>query len=184
MKRKFFVTKEQLINDYSELGSMVGVALKYGVSKKLIYNYMRKFGIARTNRNHKNIPINILKRMADSGMTTKEASNIVGLGYSYIGRIARENGFKFIDKFHPGFITRDRGYIMRYAYRHPFKNVRNCVMEHRLVVEKHLGRYLTQDEVVHHINRNPRDNRIENLTVMSKADHVSLHSRSRKKHNN
>jgi len=183
MERKIFVTKEQLAQDYRELGTMLGVAQKYGVSKKLILVYMNRFGIPRTNRNHKHIPIEIIRNIADSGMSTKDAEQITGLHANYIAKIARENGFKFIDPFHPGYITKNRGYIMRYAYRHPYKNTRNCVMEHRLVVEEHIGRYLTPDEVVHHINRIVNDNRIENLVVMSKADHVRLHSSEPRKRN-
>ena len=54
------------------------------------------------------------------------------------------------------------------------------VMEHRLVVEAELGRFLSKSEVVHHINENPADNRPENLQVMTKAEHDHLHSAQRK----
>lgn len=52
-------------------------------------------------------------------------------------------------------------------------------MEHRLVMEKSIGRFLNENEVVHHIDENPRNNSIENLRLMAKADHDQLHSISR-----
>lgn len=53
--------------------------------------------------------------------------------------------------------------------------------EHRLVMEKHLGRPLNDNEVVHHINRDPKDNRVDNLQVHEKEEHCKLHYPNRSK---
>ena len=48
-------------------------------------------------------------------------------------------------------------------------------MKHRLVMERHLGRKLRDDEIVHHKNHNRSDNRISNLQVMTYSEHTSHH---------
>lgn len=88
-------------------------------------------------------------------------------------------------------------HITRYGYRqiqqwdHPFATgAGRYVLEHRLVAERYLltdensvvingQRYLSPDYVVHHINGDKLDNRVENLQVMTLAEHTSLHNYQR-----
>lgn len=52
--------------------------------------------------------------------------------------------------------------------------------EHRYIMEKHLGRELNRNEVVHHINEIKTDNRICNLMIMSISEHSRLHHLGKK----
>jgi hypothetical protein len=66
--------------------------------------------------------------------------------------------------------TNDAGYI---RITHP--EYGGSILEHRYVMEKHLGRPLETSEIVHHINEDRADNRIENLMVMTHDEHMTLH---------
>lgn len=83
-----------------------------------------------------------------------------------------------------GKYTESRGYVLIYSYDHPHKNINNYVYEHHLVMEKHLGRYLSPEERVHHINFNKSDNRIKNLKLFpSESKHQQHHWKLKKKQN-
>lgn len=74
---------------------------------------------------------------------------------------------------------RNDGYIYVYCPEHPKSSKDGYRMEHILIMEKHIGRYLKDDEVVHHKNHIRDDNRVENLQVMTFKEHAALHMRER-----
>lgn len=79
-------------------------------------------------------------------------------------------------KWRGGRIVRPDGYILIYSPTHPNpSSMKRYVFEHRLVMEKHLGRYLSPDEHIHHLNEIKNDNRIENLQIVSVQEHSRLH---------
>ena len=49
------------------------------------------------------------------------------------------------------------------------------LLYYRGLVEAHLRRELTPSEVVHHINGDSTDDRIENLQVLTQSEHINLH---------
>jgi hypothetical protein len=58
---------------------------------------------------------------------------------------------------------------------HPMANKNGVITEHRFIMSNHLGRNLSKNEIVHHINGNTKDNRIENLKLVTSKDHFKEH---------
>jgi len=71
-------------------------------------------------------------------------------------------------------VTTRNGYFLVYCPEHPFAMSGGQVYQHRLVMEKYLGRYLTKEEHVHHLNGNRKDNRLVNLQLITNSKHQNL----------
>lgn len=91
-------------------------------------------------------------------------------------KFLREGKFKGINNnnWKGGRLEHGDGYIMIYSPDHPNVNKSGYMLEHRLVMEKHIKRFLLSTEEVHHINGIKNDNRIENLQILSKSIHAKL----------
>lgn len=159
--------KEDLIKLYSKGYSMEEIGKYLGFSTGKIYKYFHIYNIktrlwgsssdiakkkisqAKTGKTHKGIPMseNNKKRIS-------EANCIKGIGH------------KKVDK---------KGYIKIYFPDHPKSTKDGYIMEHDLVMECYIGRWLKKDEVVHHKNHITNDNRIENLQLLTKSEHARLH---------
>ena len=80
------------------------------------------------------------------------------------------NGGRYID---------DKGYVRVLKSDHRYAN-KGYVYEHRLVVEKFLGRVLHPWETIHHINEIKLDNRPANLFLTTIPEHSSIHREGKK----
>jgi hypothetical protein len=74
-----------------------------------------------------------------------------------------------------GYAVDEDGYILVKMRNHPHMNNLGYVRQHRLVMEQVLGRCLSPDEVVDHVNGDTSDNRPENLRVFP-ANSEHLHA--------
>lgn len=92
-------------------------------------------------------------------------------GGKWLTEYNSKNNRKGIDNpsWKGGRILRADGYVEVYAPEHPRvstrRHVRRYVVEHILVMENAIGRYLLPGETVHHKNTIRDDNRIENLEL-------------------
>ena len=66
-------------------------------------------------------------------------------------------------------------YIYALVPNHPNATKNGYVLYHRIVVENHIGRLLTSDEIVHHKDGNKRNNNIDNLEITTISNHAKYH---------
>lgn len=70
-------------------------------------------------------------------------------------------------------------YVYLHVPDHPSADCMGYVAEHRIIAEEKIGRLLKKEEVVHHKNHNPFDNRPDNLEVMTRSEHTILHHKKK-----
>lgn len=80
--------------------------------------------------------------------------------------------------------VKSKGYVLLYKPEHPFANKKGYVQEHRLVIEEANKITLLPMALVHHKNGIKDDNRLENLEVLSKTEHMRLHAYERSRSKN
>jgi len=71
-------------------------------------------------------------------------------------------------------------YIQVYAPGNPDSDSHGWIMEHRLVMAKHIGRPLKKTEIVHHRDENKTNNHIDNLQIVNLSEHAKHHHPKRK----
>lgn len=71
------------------------------------------------------------------------------------------------------------GYVFLWEPEHPGATHGGWIAEHRLVAEEIVGRQLTSEDEVHHVNRIKHDNRPENLMVVDGKTHAVLSKHER-----
>lgn len=178
---KIIISKNLLEKEYIEKDkSGRQVAKFFGVNKHIIYKHLKEY----------NIPKRTAPCKRNYYCKEKDCNNKIlydtwkrGTGRCYkcsIKQLRGVNSPKWISGKHKDI----RGYVHVFM-PNAIRRKRKYILEHRLVMEKHLGRYLKPKEVVHHINSILDDNRIENLMLFkNNSEHKKHHDKIRKSKNN
>ena len=177
--KKWTCSERRLRELYTSLCSADKVAKELNVSKKLVFNYMKKFSI-ETNKRSKKKTIEKINALKTEYMTVKEIAIKINASETLVNRYIKEAKIKVM-RYHKGFTVNDAGYVFLREPSHPRADSKGYVREHILVVESRIGRFLGEHEVIHHIDRQKDNNEQSNLVIMSKFNHKSLHSKEKRK---
>lgn len=149
------------------------VAEHYGISAGKVYYVFRDCNFAMTRKFKHPVSESFRKQQSEKSKGHKVSEE-------QRRRISEKNSCNYNGLNGYGHTKKhNQGYILAYVPKHPNAHKDGYVMLHTILMERKLGRYLSNDEVVHHINHDKSDNRIENLMLMTKYEHRSMHMKER-----
>ena len=167
------IEKELLFDLYiREEMPMHQIAEKLGVSVGSVFKYIHKYGIESREahqgflgRTHSLETRKKIREKNKGKNVSKETRDRIAVAKTK-GGIGHKK-------------QRKDGYIYVYFPDHPKSTKEGYILEHILVMECLIGRYLDEREVVHHKNGKRSDNRKENLELMTIEEHARFHMKER-----
>lgn len=159
------------------------IAASLGLPYQAMIAYCKRRGIRFPKTRPKKANEAEIERLLGLGQTQQQVAEALGLHPSTIERRAGRLGLQTArtgprsGQGHPdwagGRMLDKHGYVLVWAPMHPAARKTGYVLEHRLVLEAHLGRFLPAGSVVHHTDEHPHHNWPANLeSFASNADHL------------
>lgn len=189
MKYKHTTAEEidAIVARFAVLEHVGSVAQELGLDVQRIRGALKRRGVVLSKNSHRlNSCLKnkaLVLQMAADGKSLSEIGRRVGTNGCHVknfvlkhmpdwklntdtsgSRNNRWKGGRRIDK---------DGYVLIHVPDHPNCDSHGLMREHRLVMEKMIGRYLLPEEVVHHRSKNKADNSPENLQLFSEnSEHL------------
>lgn len=179
---------EQIRSLASPDRSALEIAKILGCSRTTVYRCIERFGLPAKQRK---LPAprpdslkNRILELANGSLSSAEIAGRLGCSAKHIQNILRVANAPRLDRgaqrgevnhfYRCGRTIDLDGYAMvRAPKNHPYARSNGAILEHRLVVEQKIGRYLLPEEVVDHIDGLHLHNDPENLRVFAaNGDHL------------
>lgn len=164
--------KKFLEEAYSKGASIKDIALYLNMSVGKVFNYFKKYNIETRPQSFKTERSKEKFRRKMCGRVSPLKGTHISEDHKEKIRISKSKGIgnKNLSK---------TGYIRIYFPDHPKSDSFGYIFEHDLIMECAIGRWLHPDEVVHHKNGIKTDNRLKNLELLTRSEHMSLHRKER-----
>ena len=163
------------------------VGLELGIGQSAVWHIMRRHGIVSRRPVRRTVAdaaehirgtvglVSGNRRCPDCGGNKDPEANFCQLCMPPVRGLLGKTGEQHpCWKGAPPTVDKD-GYIRVHAPDHPWPRRRGYIRENIRVMELAIGRRITNDEVVHHIDHDRCNNALENLQLMRRGEHSRYH---------
>jgi transposase-like protein len=205
VKYNNFLDKNIILKMYNNNYSVIQIAKQLGIKAQYIYRFMKYHNISlrtksdamkiaynkeikkknktRSVNNYTNITKELLLQLYHKDNKTiieiAKQLNVTQIGISKLIKeynIEKRTRTGINNPHWKNGVMFDRGRKLIYNPSHKDTNfLGKYVYEYRLIAEKKIGRALNKNEIVHHIDNNPKNNNLDNLLVLTQSQHINLH---------